>query len=288
MNRIAATVAVLLTALVVAGCKGNGTDPGGAPSPTRKPPPANLPNSMVALGDSITAGVGSCLTLTSCPRNSWATGDGTLVNSHYKRILKDNPAIRGHATNLAVPGATVADLAGQAAAAVAQRPDYVTILIGANDACRPTIDQMTSKARFQAAFTAALTALKTGLPMARVLVVSIPDVYQVWSAAHTRRAAQQVWALGVCPSLLVNPTSTAAADVARRQRFRDQIDAYDSVLAAACARYGSRCRYDNGTVHATPFGIAQLSLLDYFHPNEEGQSQLANLTYPGGSAGSLW
>ena len=86
---------------------------------------------------------------------------------------------------------------------------------------------------------------------------------------------------------IANPTSTAAADVARRQRFRDQIDAYDSVLAAACAQYGPKCRYD-ATVHETPFGIAQLSLLDYFHPNEEGQSQLANLTYPYGSTGSPW
>jgi lysophospholipase L1-like esterase len=286
MSRRIAVLAAVLLSLVAVGCKTTGTDPGGAPSPTRKPPQANLPNSMVALGDSITAGVGSCLTLQTCARNSWATGDGTLVNSHYKRILKDNPAIRGHATNLAVPGATVADLQSQAAAAVARRPDYVTILIGANDACRPTIDQMTSRARFQEEFGAALTTLKNGLPNARLLVVSIPDIYQVWVAAHTRRAAQQVWGLGVCQSLLANPTSTAAADVARRQRFRDQIDAYDSVLAAACARYGSRCRYDNGTVHATPFGIAQLSLLDYFHPNEEGQSQLANLTYPDGPAGS--
>jgi lysophospholipase L1-like esterase len=284
MRRIAALVAVLLAALVVVGCK---VEQAGAPGPSRKPSPKNLPNSMVALGDSITAGVGSCLTLSGCPRNSWATGDGTLVNSHYKRILKDNPAIRGHATNLAVPGATVADLASQAAAAVGRRPDYVTILIGANDACRASIDRMTSKAAFQSAFTSALTTLQTGLPNARLLVVSIPDIYQVWVAAHDRRAAQQVWALGVCPSLLADPTSTGAADAARRQRFRDRIDAYDSVLAAACAQYGPKCRY-NATVHETPFGIAQLSLLDYFHPNEEGQSQLANLTYPYGSAGSPW
>ena len=279
-RRVAALVAVLL-ALVAVACKGAEADPGGGPGPTpTRKPPAELPNSMAALGDSITAGVGSCLTLTACPRNSWATGDGTLVNSHYRRILAANPAIRGHAANLAVPGATVSDLPAQEAAAVGQRPDYVTILIGANDACRPTIDQMTTKADFQAQLRSALTTLRSGLSRARVLLVSIPDVYQVWEAAHTRRAAQEVWALGVCQSLLANPTSTAPADVARRQRFRDQIDVYDSVLAAVCKEYGPRCRYD-ATVHGTPFGIAQLSLLDYFHPNSEGQAQLANLTYPG-------
>jgi lysophospholipase L1-like esterase len=284
MKRRTATLLAVLLALVTVACKGTGTDPGTgvgrSPGATGKPR-ADLPASMAALGDSITAGVGSCLTLTQCPRNSWATGDGTLVNSHYKRILAGNPAIRGHAANLAVPGATVFDLPGQASAAVGQRPDYVTILIGANDACRPTIDQMTSKADFQAQLTTALKALKAGLPKARVLVVSVPDIFRVWETAHGRSAAQQVWALGVCQSLLANPTSTASADVARRERFRVQLDAYDAVLSAACKEYGPRCRYDNGAVHGTPFGIAQLSLLDYFHPNSEGQAQLANLTYPG-------
>src|SRR2546421_8397381 len=91
MNRIAATVAVLLTALAVAGCKGNGTDPGGAPSPTRKPPPANLPNSMVALGDSITAGVGSCLALSPRPRHPWGTRGRTPVHNPHKRHPQEKP-----------------------------------------------------------------------------------------------------------------------------------------------------------------------------------------------------
>jgi hypothetical protein len=45
--------------------------------------------------------------------------------------------------------------------------------------------------------------------------------------------------------------------------------------------YGPHCRYDKrpGTRH--PFGIAQLSLIDHFHPNVEGQAQLADLTWLG-------
>ncbi len=270
---------MVLSAVVALACKGaDAADP--APTKTGKPR-ASLPSSMVALGDSITAGVGACLSLSACARNSWATGDGTLVSSHYRRILAGNPAIRGHAVNLARPGATVADLAGQAGAAVAQRPDYVTILIGANDACRPSIDQMTTKADFQARFGAALGTLHRGLPQARILVVSIPDVYHVWEVGHTNRIARDVWALGVCPSLLANPASTAPADAARRQRFRDRVDAYDAVLAAVCKEYGPRCRYDNGAAHGTPFGIEKLNTLDYFHPNVDGQAQLAELTYPG-------
>jgi lysophospholipase L1-like esterase len=252
----------------------------GAPAPSGSPPRTDLPSSMAALGDSITAGYGSCFALTACLRNSWATGDGTLVDSHYKRILSSNPAIRGHTRNLAAPGAVASDLGAQASQAVTFKPDYVTVLIGANDACRSSIGDMTSTSEFRAGVMAALTTLRAGLPNTRVLVVSIPDIYQVWQSGHTSHAATQIWALGICQALLANPTSTAPADVSRRQAFRARIDAYDQVLASACRDYGHRCRYDGGAVHGAPFGIDQLSALDFFHPNASGQNQLARVSYP--------
>ncbi len=281
-GRIAGLAGLVVGALIALACQGGTggeTVPGSAGSP---PVPAkDLPNSMVALGDSITAGFGTCLTLTACPRNSWATGDGTLVTSHYKRILAGNPAIRGHAVNDSAAGATIDDLPGQATVAVGQRPDYVAILIGANDACRSRIGDMTSTSQFEAQTDVAFTTLRAGLPTARVLVVSIPDVYRVWELAHDNRAARDVWALGVCPSLLANPTSTSAADVARRQQFRDRIDAYDGILAKACQSYGPRCRYDGGAAHDTPFTMDDLSAVDFFHPSAIGESKLASVTWPG-------
>jgi lysophospholipase L1-like esterase len=277
-RRLVACLALLLSLFAVA-CK----DPGlvsSAPSASagaRK----DLPSSMAALGDSITAGFGACFALTSCHRNSWATGDGTLVNSHYRRIVAGNPAMRGHAHNLADPGAVVADLPGQATRAVALHPQYVTILIGANDACGGGIEDMTSTAAFSAELRVALSVLAVGLPKAHVLVVSIPDVYRVWQVAHTSRVARQVWALGICPALLANPTSTAPADIQRRQLFRDRIDAYDRSLASACRAYGHLCRYDGGAAHRYAFSVGDLSVLDFFHPNSTGQNALARVTYPG-------
>jgi lysophospholipase L1-like esterase len=250
--------------------------PSGSATRTR----TDLPSSMAALGDSISAGYGSCLALSACLRNSWSTGDGALVNSHYKRILSGNPAIRGHTHNLAEPGARASDLAAQASQAVTFKPDYVTVLIGANDACRSSIGDMTSTSEFRAGVMAALTTLRASLPNTRVLMVSIPDVYQVWQSAHTSHAATQIWALGVCPSLLANPTSTAPGDVGRRQAFRSRIDAYNQLLASACKEYGHLCRYDGGAVHAARISVDQLSPLDFFHPNAAGQSQLARVSYP--------
>jgi lysophospholipase L1-like esterase len=260
-------------------CQGAAGGVGGSPSPVAGRP--DLPSSMAALGDSLTAGFGSCLALTSCPRNSWSTGDGLTVNSHYKRILAGNPAMKGNAHNFAEAGALVADLAAQATRAVAAKPAYVTILIGANDACRSRIGDMTGTSEFQAELTAALDTLKAGLPQARVLVVSIPDIYHLWQIGHTSKAATSVWSLGVCQSLLANPTSTAPADVTRRQQFQERVDAYDDLLASACQRYGPRCRWDGGAVHRAPFSLDQLSALDFFHPNASGQSHLAQVSYPG-------
>jgi lysophospholipase L1-like esterase len=290
MNRRLACALAALLALVALACKSAAGSPGsGSPgtattasgaTPTPAPR-SDLPSSMVALGDSVTAGYGACPGLNACPRNSWATGDGTLVDSHYKRILAGNPAMKGNAHNLAEAGATIDDLPGQAAAAVGLRPDYVTVLVGANDACRSRIGDMTGTGQFQAQLSVTLATLRAGLPRARVLVLSIPDVYRVWEVAHPSRTAQQVWALGVCPTLLRNATSTAPADAARRQQFRDRVDAYNSILARACHDYGPRCRTDNGAVHAASFGIDLLSSVDFFHPNVAGQTQLAKVSYPG-------
>jgi len=160
-------VFVLLAALALA-CEGAGT---AAPEPTGKPA-KGLPTSMAALGDSITAGYGTCFTLVACSRNSWSTGGRAAVDSHYRRIREENPAIRGNAENYAVPGAEAKDLARQADRAVAAKVQYVTVLIGANDACADRVTGMTKTATFRDQVDTALARLKKGLPKARVLVVT--------------------------------------------------------------------------------------------------------------------
>ncbi len=262
-----------VVALVALGCQAGTVTTVGGPAPS---PVAGFPSSMVALGDSVTAGFGACFAPTTCVRSNWSTGDGTQVLSHYRRILRSNPAIKGHARDLAVSGATSASLPGQAAAAVRQPADYVTILIGANDACTGA---MTAPSGFRAAVDQGLGTLKKGLPKARVLLVSLPDVYRVWEVGHTSALARSAWKVGTCPNLLTNPTSTAPADVNRRAAFRARISAYDTQLSQACAAYGSRCRYADISTFA--FSLSMLSAIDFFHPNASGQNALAERTYPG-------
>jgi lysophospholipase L1-like esterase len=268
------TIVLSVLALIALGCQaGTGTTTTGGSAASPVP---GFPSSMVALGDSITAGFGACFAPTSCPRSSWSTGDGTQVNSHYERILARNPAIAGHNLNLAVPGATAADLAGQAATAAGHPVDYVTVLIGANDACNAT---MTPVATFRNEVNAALATLARGMPDARVLLVSLPDLYRVWQIAHDNALAREDWKAGVCPSLLTNPSSTAPADVARRTAFRDRVSEYDTQLLQACRGYGSRCRFAD--IAGFQFSITMLNGIDFFHPNASGQTALADQTYPG-------
>jgi lysophospholipase L1-like esterase len=265
-----------LLALAALACESGGE---ASPRPTGKPPASGTPAVMAALGDSITAGFASCVTLSSCERNSWSSGDGLRVESHYQRLLDRNPKLRGKARNHAKPGARAEALAGQAEAAVRDRADYVTVLIGANDACRNDVDAMTPVATFRSQVDEGLRVLRKGRPKARVLVVSIPDLYRLWEVGHTEPRAVRAWRHGVCPALLADATSTAPEDRARRAKVRDRVEAYNGQLRAACRAYGSRCRYDGGAVHRVRFSLDMVNALDWFHPNVAGQRRLADVTW---------
>ncbi|MEV6525685.1 SGNH/GDSL hydrolase family protein [Longispora sp. NPDC051575] len=245
------------------------------------PPPP--PSSMASLGDSITRGFNACGWYSDCTEKSWATGTDGTVNSQYLRIRAVNPAINGKNYNDAVSGAASADLPGQAATAVSQGAGYVTILMGANDACAATEAGMTSVATYRANIDAALAKIKSGLPTSYVYAVSVPDIKRLWQVGKDNGTARFFWSVGgICQSMLANPTSTAPADVARRDRVRQRVVDYNAQLAQACAAYGSLCRTDGTAVFNYPFQISQVSGWDYFHPNAEGQRVLAQVTYAAG------
>ncbi|MGH8906065.1 MAG: GDSL-type esterase/lipase family protein [Egibacteraceae bacterium] len=246
--------------------------------PARAAPPP-LPDSMAALGDSITRGFNACGFFVDCPPVSWSTGRSGLVNSHYLRILAQNSEILGQAFNDARTGAKVADLERQAEFAVDQRVEYVTILIGTNDACTRTQDAMTPVGEFESQLRAGMRTLRTGLPEAAILVASIPDVKRLWRIGKDDPAARVAWAaLGVCQSMMARPLSTAPEDEARRDRVRRRIIDYNDLLREVC-RDVPPCRFDDNAVFKYPFELEQVSTWDYFHPSGSGQQILAELTY---------
>jgi lysophospholipase L1-like esterase len=157
--------------------------------------------------------------------------------------------------------------------------EYVTVLIGGNDVCAPSVAAMTPTADFVAQFDAALRSLTTALPRTRVFVASVPDAYRLWLILHDNATARLVWTVfGICQSLLANPGSTAPEDEARRQAVRERNIEYNYGLAYVCAAY-RQCRFDNGAVFNTPFTTSDVSTRDYFHPSLAGQARLAAVTW---------
>jgi lysophospholipase L1-like esterase len=241
---------------------------------------AAYPSSMASTGDSITRGFNDCsFPYIDCPAASWSTGTSTTVNSHYRRILAVNPAISGQNYNDAVTGADMGDLLGQVQQAVAQRVEYVTILMGANDVCASRESAMTPVATFRAQFEQALAVLAAGLPSSRVFVASIPNIYNLFAIYRDSFAAQSVWTVaGICQSMLANAWSNFSWDVARRNRVRQRNIDYNTQLAQVCAAY-FMCRFDNNAVFNTAFTRSDVTTRDYFHPSVAGQAKLASVTW---------
>jgi lysophospholipase L1-like esterase len=238
------------------------------------------PNSMDALGDSITRAFNTCsFPFVDCTENSWATGTKSSVNSYYLRLLALNPGISGHNYNDAVSGAKMVELNGQAEKAVSRHVELVGVLMGANDACTSSLSTMTPVSTYQSQFEAGMNTLTKGLPSAQINIGSLPNVYRLWEIFHTNSSAVNTWnSLKICQSLLANPTSTAKSDEERRVAVRQRVEEFDSVLQSVCAKY-TQCKYDNGAGFKTVFNTNDVSTRDYFHPSVEGQALIAGVAW---------
>ena len=244
-----------------------------------------VPDTMVAVGDSITQAASTAGGLgADAPQNSWSTGTSATVNSHYLRLLAAGAPVSGRNFNFSVSGAKMAGLPAQMANAASVQPDYLTVLMGGNDLCTATVGQMTTVADYGSQFQTAMVTLSTASPSTNVLVVSVPDVYQLWNLFKSNFWARFIWAsASICQSLLANPGSTQAADVQRRAAVRQRNIDYNAQLAAVCARF-DRCRFDGNASFNTAFTTGDVSG-DYFHPSTQGQAKLASVSW---AAGYTW
>jgi lysophospholipase L1-like esterase len=241
----------------------------------------SYPSAMASTGDSLTRAAGTgFLPWTDNPAGSWSTGTTTSVNSHYLRLLALTPKIRGKNYNDARSGARMGELASQMDTAVSQKVGYVTVEMGGNDVCASNESAMTSVATYRSQFQTAMNRITTGLPSVKVFVASVPNIRHLWDLYHDDLAAQIAWAtFGVCQTMMGNPTSTATADVERRERVYERIVDYNTALAEVCAQY-RQCRFDGNAAFEAAFTKADVIHLDYFHPSLSGQAKLSAGTWP--------
>ncbi|WP_030618249.1 SGNH/GDSL hydrolase family protein [Streptomyces sclerotialus] len=285
----ALAAALLLTVPACGSGSGGDNSPGAhgrtepaSPRPSPTPVWDTRPDSVAALGDSITAGFDACGLLADCTAASWATGTDPAVHSLASRLVTKQS---GHTWNFARTGALMNDLPRQIDRAVPHKPELVTILVGANDACRNNASAMTSTAEFRTGFRTSLKKLRQALPRTQVYVAAVPDLLRLWSEGRRNPVGKQVWKLGICQSMLRDADDVSPAADDRRAAVRDQVVAYNEALREECAK-DRRCRFDQA-VFDYRFTGRELSEWDWFHPSKRGQRQLAEMAYrtvtrPGG------
>lgn len=272
-----AGVAVAVLAASLTACDESGPAGEGERGAQSAPRWNTAPTSIAAVGDSITRGFDACSVLADCPEASWATGNDPLVRSLAARLLGEAQA-PARSWNYAVTGSRMADLSAQLTAAAGHKPDLVTVMVGSNDACRPTASSMTPVAEFRDGFDKALKELRAASPTSQVYVSSVPDLQRLWEQGKDSPMVRQIWKLGICQSMLAEPLSATAGATARREQVRARVVEYNEVLREVCGK-DALCRYDGGAVFQYPFAADQLSHWDWFHPGKDGQARLAELAH---------
>lgn len=235
-----------------------------------------LTTKLATVGDSISIGVNVRLAGPDAAMN-WSTGTDPAVKSIRQRIESiSGQTVTGY--HAARAGAASSTVVAQTNSAIASGADTVTMLMGANDACRPSVSMMTPVATYQGRISSALDALEAA--DVRVVVASIPSLMELYETGKDSSRARYMWnRYNICASMLADPMSTAQADIERRQAVERRVQDFNAVLASECASRAN-CAYDNGAVYATQTSLRDLSPLDYFHPSVSGQNKIAAAVWP--------
>jgi lysophospholipase L1-like esterase len=232
------------------------------------------PNSMAAIGDSITRAMNTEITFGDKPKHSWSTGDDPSdeVISHYEMILNENPKIKDNNHNYAVSGSKVNDIYNQAQEVINMdpKPEYITILIGGNDACAPSLKEMTDLNVFENEFDRTLSLLTEKLPETRILVVGLPDIYQLYDIGH-KKGCTLVWDIANICRALTDPSNTEED----RLKFRERVIEYNKILKRITEKYN---QVYSSSVFNYQFKEEDITW-DCFHPSKIGQKKIAELTW---------
>jgi len=277
------------------------------------PPP--WPGNLFNVGDSIGEGEAAQGDIGN-PHHErvWSTGyDGgdsvDSLNERFEAIVPidyyENTAGRDAVFNQAQSGAVMADFATQAQAVVtatAQTPTadagMVTVLLGNNDVCAPSLSQMTDPVQFEAQFRAGLDVLAASYATrnARIHVSGIPAIYWLWNAKYSSFWCRVfVWPFVPCQNLLDKPDDDCASSISRqdpdndypgdglncqrRKQFHRIIRTdYNRILRDVTEEYRSSGALPNAgyvDLYDVRFDSTAVNNGDCFHPSTAGHALLA-------------
>lgn len=242
------------------------------------------PSSLVVLGAATAAGYGAdpAHPYAISPQSSWGTGSNPAVKSVYSRLLALNPALKGHALNLASEtdaGTELDQFAYEVRhlLTLSLKPQLVLVeVIDRNIKCDGSTE--TDLSGYGARFAATLDTLTQGLPDARIVVVSqwgssasyVRYLKSLPVGTRLKHAGKKPCQLVESPSGRVSPARVAYAN-----RI---VAGEEAQLRAACKQH-PHCRYDGGAAHRVNLTPADVGLFQ-FSPSGQGQAKLAAAEWP--------
>ncbi len=228
-----------------------------------------------AVGDSLTAAF-NAQHLGDNREHSWSTGNSEIVLSHKRRLELEigRPVV---ADNEAISGAVASGLDRQITRLLASEPDFVTMVIGANDVCGWADEHHEQLAQFEYDVRMGLRKLVTARPSAHIILGPIPDIYNLWEVAVNQPSCQLKWnIIGMCRPLLDGSRTQA-----QREEFRLRWGDANEALARIAADFPENVHFDP-TVAQTQFDWSHVSPIDCFHPSIAGQNVMAEKTWYSG------
>jgi lysophospholipase L1-like esterase len=274
--RIARTILAALAVTVVAGCAPTAA----APDLEELEPPAaaRAVETLGIIGDSVSLGVNACAEQGQCAAASWSGGSDPAVGSIAERLTAAS-GVEPAVVNAAKDGGDVEDALALVDEVVAARPQLVTVLLGGNDACAPTLDEMTAAADYEARLAQLFARLNAEVPGATILALSIPDIHYLWEIGRSNGRAVQAWnSSPSCKNLLGSADDDSAEATARRDAVAARVDEYNAAIERVCAG-AEHCVGDDGAVYDYRFTTDELSAIDYFHPSLAGQRAIADIAW---------
>jgi len=277
--------------------------------------PVNQFNSGDSIGEAQAADSDTIGDDTKFHQHVWSTGysAGDNFESYNERfeaaasmLYTENNLTEDPVFNHAVSGAVMADFVGQAQAIVAEaeampegQAGMVTVLLGNNDVCADSLNNMTNPQLFEDQFKAGLDVLvaSEATRLAQIQITSIPAIYWLWVARRNDFSCWfLVWPFGdVCQSLLANATTDCVSSTSRndpdndypnetqactdRKLFHRAIrDNYNSRLSNVTDQYREDGLLPNARyvdIFDVQFSSSDVSDADCFHPSVEGHAKLA-------------
>ncbi|QHF21232.1 hypothetical protein GTU71_10585 [Rathayibacter sp. VKM Ac-2762] len=238
---------------------------------------------LLALGDSISRGAGTCNGTGDCVASNWSTGTNPAVDSIAARLEASSSTTSLTTVNAARSGSFIGGVGAKIDEAVAAgaEPDYVTLLIGGNDLCQ-TYD-MTSVAGFTSSAKGVMSKIASAWPDATVLVGSVPNIAAEWNTVKATKGAVIWQAADLCGKFRgVNEAGvqqTGTQYTALLAEAASRATAYNRALSDACAATTNDCRWDGGALSRMAVPASAVSTVDYFHPSVSGQATIARTTW---------